>query len=53
MIKVYHTNEGILATTGYWYFDSMKAAEPTIKACEQAKQENPALFDYKVEEIEE
>lgn len=53
MIKVYHKNEGIRATTGYWLFDDMKAAKPTIEAYEIGKQENPDLFDYVVEEVEE
>lgn len=53
MIRIYHTNEGILATTGYWLFDNMKAAEPTIKSYELAKQEDPILFNYVIEEINE
>lgn len=53
MIKVYYKNEGIRATTGYWLFDNMEAAKPTIEAYEIAKQENPVLFGYEVEEVED
>lgn len=37
MIRIYHTDEGIRATTGIWLFDSIDEAKPTIEAYEEGK----------------
>lgn len=49
MVKVYHKNAGIRATTGIWVFNNEEEALPTIEAYEEGKKENNELYDFIVE----